>query len=173
MISQDEIAALAAHRSDTLARPMYFVDRKVVEQSGYLAEVTFARMFGLKFSIADHTYQVGGDGGIDFLIPIIGRAKPLVVDVKATTHDPWSLYVKESSLRSRPDIYVSMATISKTQAIFNGWARYDDVANAPLMDYRRGPGSECRRVLKRDLRPLQTLCNIFALRDDLHLVRPQ
>jgi hypothetical protein len=171
VIDHEEIAALAAHRADTLARPTYFGKREVVDGSGYLGEVVFARLFGLRFSIAEHTYQVGGDGGIDFRVPIIGRAKPLTIDVKTATHEPWTLYVKESSMYARPDIYVSMAAINAKQAVFNGWARFEDVADAPKKSYY-GPGSECRRIFQRDLRTLQTLCNIFALREDLDVVRP-
>jgi len=173
VIGPKEIAELAARRSAPHPNSKHWhANSKQACESGFGGEVVFARMFGLPLDLFAMTDRPGGDDGIDFEVPLIGRAKPLTIDVKTATSDPWTLLVNQRTLRYNAELFVCMAHMPHGYRCM-GWAWRSDVLKTRLADhFNKGKGSECHRIFPAQLRTVQKLCDLFAYRADEWIVGP-
>lgn len=162
MIGKKEIAELAALRSAPHPNSKHWgADGEAMCEAGMGAEVAFARIFGFPIDRAAMTLHPEGDHGVDFTVRVKGRAKPVTIDVKGATKEPWSLLVNVATLRHKTEMFVCMAD-KPTGFECMGWAWYDEVAKAEKVDFDRGEGGECHRIFPWKLRTLKSLCAYFA-----------
>jgi len=87
---------------------------------GVCGEMYVARMLGLPYTWAASALQVAGDGGVDFSVPLIGRPKPLTLDVKTARTPKW-LFIPRDKIERGAEALVLCKYTDEAGPTFVGW----------------------------------------------------
>jgi hypothetical protein len=140
----------------------FYGDKWEKSLQGVIGELHFARCFGLAYTWARAAQQYRGDGGIDFTVPLLTRAKPLTIDVKIA-RKPDYLFIKKQDIGRGAEVLVLLKYDDEKGPSFIGWDWRSVMKRMPIYHVKKfNTYNYARRAI--DLLYMDELCELLAYR---------